>query len=118
MAVAGARPNFMKVAPIVIELAKRPDLFSCRLIHTGQHSDPYMSNVFFRDLILLSLSISQQICTLEYIGKISPPSLSSLHPRRGPARPARRLSHQGVGGGDTLLPAPMTFLEWLISGKK
>ena len=48
--IAGARPNFMKVAPIVIELGKRPDLFSCRLIHTGQHSDPYMSDVFFRDL--------------------------------------------------------------------
>jgi len=48
--VAGARPNFMKVAPILRELRGRPDLFQVRLVHTGQHYDEAMSDVFFRDL--------------------------------------------------------------------
>jgi UDP-N-acetylglucosamine 2-epimerase (non-hydrolysing) len=46
--VAGTRPNFMKIAPIwrVLEARRLPR----RLIHTGQHFDPSMSDVFFRDL--------------------------------------------------------------------
>jgi UDP-N-acetylglucosamine 2-epimerase (non-hydrolysing) len=50
--VAGARPNFMKVAPLLWELQKYPERFSPRLIHTGQHYDAEMSNVFFQDLEL------------------------------------------------------------------
>jgi UDP-N-acetylglucosamine 2-epimerase (non-hydrolysing) len=46
--VAGARPNFMKIAPIARELARRR--IPARLIHTGQHFDENMSDVFFRDL--------------------------------------------------------------------
>lgn len=46
--VAGARPNFMKVAPVIWELKRRTLPFS--LIHTGQHYDPNMSQVFFDDL--------------------------------------------------------------------
>lgn len=46
--VAGTRPNFMKVAPIWRALKAR-DL-GVRLIHTGQHFDAAMSDVFFRDL--------------------------------------------------------------------
>jgi len=47
--IAGARPNFMKVAPLLRELESRPGL-SCRLVHTGQHYDHAMSDGFFRDL--------------------------------------------------------------------
>ena len=47
--VVGARPNFMKIAPIVDEMKKTSDL-SGVLIHTGQHYDEGMSDVFFRDL--------------------------------------------------------------------
>jgi UDP-N-acetylglucosamine 2-epimerase (non-hydrolysing) len=47
--VVGARPNFMKIAPIVEEMKKTPDLDSV-LVHTGQHYDEGMSDVFFRDL--------------------------------------------------------------------
>ena len=47
--VVGARPNFMKIAPIVEEMKKAPDLNSI-LVHTGQHYDDGMSDVFFRDL--------------------------------------------------------------------
>jgi UDP-N-acetylglucosamine 2-epimerase (non-hydrolysing) len=49
--VAGARPNFMKVAPVwrALEAARRFDL---TLVHTGQHYDDNMSKIFFDDLRL------------------------------------------------------------------
>jgi UDP-N-acetylglucosamine 2-epimerase (non-hydrolysing) len=47
--VAGARPNFMKVAPLLRALAKKPRL-STILIHTGQHYDANLSDVFFSEL--------------------------------------------------------------------
>src|SRR5256884_9749387 len=47
--VVGARPNFMKIAPIVEEMKKAPVLRPI-LVHTGQHYDEGMSDVFFRDL--------------------------------------------------------------------
>jgi UDP-N-acetylglucosamine 2-epimerase (non-hydrolysing) len=46
--VVGARPNFMKIAPIYAELAKRGE--ELILLHTGQHYDDNMSKVFFDDL--------------------------------------------------------------------
>ena len=49
--VAGARPNFMKVAPLLRELRSRSG-FDARLVHTGQHYDPAMSDEFFRDLAI------------------------------------------------------------------
>lgn len=48
--VAGARPNFMKVAPILAEFHADPSHFTPMLVHTGQHYDYRMSDVFFRDL--------------------------------------------------------------------
>lgn len=48
LVVAGARPNFMKVAPILRALAARGD--EAVLVHTGQHYDAKMSDAFFRDL--------------------------------------------------------------------
>ncbi len=50
--VVGARPNFMKVAPIAAEMSRRPGLFDQLLVHTGQHYDENMSKVFFDDLAL------------------------------------------------------------------
>src|SRR5678815_4556888 len=50
--VVGARPNFMKVAPIVAAMKKRPDTFLPLVVHTGQHYDRAMSDSFFRDLDL------------------------------------------------------------------
>ena len=49
--VVGARPNFMKAAPLIREFANRPGV-RCILIHTGQHYDENMSRVFFEDLEL------------------------------------------------------------------
>ena len=49
--LAGARPNFMKVAPLMDVLLGDPD-FSAILVHTGQHYDHNMSGQFFSDLDL------------------------------------------------------------------
>jgi len=48
--IVGARPNFMKAAPVLAEMRRRPDSFLPRLIHTGQHYDTAMSASFFEDL--------------------------------------------------------------------
>lgn len=50
--VVGARPNFMKVAPIIAAMQRRPHLFAPLIVHTGQHYDSEMSDAFFRDLEL------------------------------------------------------------------
>ena len=49
--VAGARPNFMKIAPIYRTSKKHPGV-DCRIVHTGQHYDNEMSQAFFDDLDL------------------------------------------------------------------
>ncbi len=48
--VVGARPNFMKVAPIVEAMRRRAGEFAPLVAHTGQHYDARMSDDFFRDL--------------------------------------------------------------------
>lgn len=47
--VVGARPNLMKVAPVIREIKKYSDI-EYTLIHTGQHYNTNMSDVFFEDL--------------------------------------------------------------------
>src|SRR5699024_2521971 len=49
--VVGARPNFMKLAPIHRALKGIPDVES-QIVHTGQHYDKTMSDIFFRQLEL------------------------------------------------------------------
>ncbi len=55
--VAGARPNFMKIAPLMRAFAKQnsercwgPEPIESLLVHTGQHYDVKMSEIFFREL--------------------------------------------------------------------
>jgi UDP-N-acetylglucosamine 2-epimerase (non-hydrolysing) len=50
--VAGARPNFMKIAPLFAAMKRRPADFQPLIVHTGQHYDATMSDAFFRDLKL------------------------------------------------------------------
>ena len=53
--IAGARPNFVKVAPIIAAIRKRADegaAIGYRLIHTGQHYDPRLSAMFFEQLAI------------------------------------------------------------------
>jgi len=47
--IAGARPNFVKVAPLLRALARRKGI-ATSLVHTGQHYSPALSDSFFRDL--------------------------------------------------------------------
>ena len=51
--IAGARPNFMKIAPIIDAFTSFDNIQSSiryRIIHTGQHYDKNMSESFFKDL--------------------------------------------------------------------
>jgi hypothetical protein len=49
LSVVGARPNFMKIAPIVEELKNFHEVEHC-LVHSGQHYDDLLSGNFFSDL--------------------------------------------------------------------
>jgi UDP-N-acetylglucosamine 2-epimerase (non-hydrolysing) len=51
--IVGARPNFMKIAPVIREIERRAregKVISYRLVHTGQHYDRNMSGSFFEEL--------------------------------------------------------------------
>ncbi len=48
--IVGARPNFMKIAPIYREMKRRENDFLPLIVHTGQHYDAAMSDAFFDDL--------------------------------------------------------------------
>ena len=51
--IAGARPNFIKIAPIIDAIKmqqKHNDTLSFRLVHTGQHYDKNLSDTFFEEL--------------------------------------------------------------------
>jgi UDP-N-acetylglucosamine 2-epimerase (non-hydrolysing) len=52
ISVVGARPNFMKLAPIERELRKYLSKITHKIVHTGQHYDYKLSKVFFKDLDL------------------------------------------------------------------
>ncbi len=50
LVVAGARPNFIKIASLVDALDAHPDRFAVSIVHTGQHYDETLSRVFFDEL--------------------------------------------------------------------
>lgn len=50
--VGGARPNFMKIAPLWREMEKHTNYFHAFIVHTGQHYDYELSKIFFKDLEL------------------------------------------------------------------
>jgi len=50
--VVGARPNFVKMAPVLAAMTRRDPSGKHVLVHTGQHYDREMSDVFWRDLSL------------------------------------------------------------------
>ena len=62
--IAGARPNFMKIAPIIRALETRlaaGGLLHYRLVHTGQHYDPRMSGEFFTQLGIPEPNINLEV---------------------------------------------------------
>ncbi len=50
MLIAGARPNFMKIAPMARAFDNCPKQIAYKIVHTGQHYDANMSDVFFEEL--------------------------------------------------------------------
>jgi UDP-N-acetylglucosamine 2-epimerase (non-hydrolysing) len=84
--IVGARPNYMKMAPLIRALADTPGLPGAVLIHTGQHYDVAMNGGLFRDLELppphLNLEVgsaSHAVQTAEVMRRIEP-VLESLEP--------------------------------------
>jgi len=66
--VAGARPNFMKIAPIIRRLKAQSDpqitqitQIEYKLVHTGQHYDENMSDLFFRELDIPEPDINLEV---------------------------------------------------------
>ena len=84
--VVGARPNFMKIAPLLAEMKRRPDIIEPTLIHTGQHYDDSMNDAFFRDLEIQRPDINLEIGSgthAEQTGRIMielEPALARLKP--------------------------------------
>ena len=58
--IVGARPNFMKAAP-VIEALERRKWATVTLVHTGQHYSPEMSDLFFEALGLPTPEVDLQV---------------------------------------------------------
>lgn len=50
LCIVGARPNFVKIAPLIAEMKRYPNFIQPVLLHTGQHYDQAMSKELFRDL--------------------------------------------------------------------
>jgi len=71
--IVGARPNFMKISPIIKEL-KKHSVFDYRLIHTGQHYDKNMSSIFFEELNIpfpdINLNIDTKQTQIKVISEI------------------------------------------------
>ena len=78
LAVVGARPNFIKAAPLLRELAGRQGV-EVRLVHTGQHYDATMSDLLFEQLAIprpdFELNVgsgSHAVQTAEVMKRIEP----------------------------------------------
>lgn len=50
LCIVGARPNFMKIAPLMAAFRAQPNVLNARLVHTGQHYDAAMKESFFTQL--------------------------------------------------------------------
>jgi UDP-N-acetylglucosamine 2-epimerase (non-hydrolysing) len=79
LCVVGARPNYMKMAPLLAAFARNPDLPRALLVHTGQHYDPALSDRLFVDLQLprpdLNLEVgsaSHAVQTAEIMRRFEP----------------------------------------------
>ena len=78
VAVVGARPNFMKIAPVMWEVQRRTGV-DAYLVHTGQHYDQKMSETFFEQLHIprpnIDLGVgsgSHAVQTAEVMKRIEP----------------------------------------------
>ncbi len=85
LAVVGARPNFVKIAPIMAELAEYPYI-TTTLVHTGQHYDVQMSDSFFANLEIPRADTNLKVQAAGALGQIAEimtrmePVLERVHP--------------------------------------
>lgn len=61
LCIVGARPNFMKIGPILAAFKARRDLPEVLLVHTGQHYDASMNDQLFRDLALPQPDVNLEV---------------------------------------------------------
>ncbi len=84
-AVVGARPNFVKIAPILAEVRDYPYV-STTLVHTGQHSDVQMSEAFFANLEIPRPNVNLKVQSSGTISQIAD-IMTRLAPVLAAARP-------------------------------
>jgi UDP-N-acetylglucosamine 2-epimerase (non-hydrolysing) len=68
--VCGARPNFMKIAPLVHAM-QRSSMLRSTVVHTGQHYSPTLSDVFFEELRIPRPEISLEVGSLPRLEQIA-----------------------------------------------
>src|SRR6266851_3439868 len=83
--VVGARPNFVKIAPILAELAEYPYV-STTLVHTGQHYDAQMSDAFFANLEIPRPDVNLKVQSSSAVTQIAD-IMTRLEPVLDRARP-------------------------------
>src|SRR5947207_2238192 len=83
--IVGARPNLPKIAPLIREMRRHPEIEPI-LVHTGQHYDEKLSNIFFRDMGIPAPDINLEVGsgshaaqTAEVLRRIEP-VLTDLRP--------------------------------------
>src|SRR2546430_7574048 len=68
--ICGARPNFMKIAPLVHAMQRSSELRST-IVHTGQHYSPTLSDVLFEELRIPRPEISLEVGSLPRVEQIA-----------------------------------------------
>jgi UDP-N-acetylglucosamine 2-epimerase (non-hydrolysing) len=66
LCVVGARPNFMKIAPVIAALQSEPFRIRTRLVHTGQHYDVAMNERFFEQLGIPDPDVNLEVGSLSH----------------------------------------------------
>ncbi len=61
LCVVGARPNYMKMAPLLRAFARQPGMPEAILVHTGQHYDPMLKDRLFTDLALPAPDVNLEV---------------------------------------------------------
>jgi UDP-N-acetylglucosamine 2-epimerase (non-hydrolysing) len=85
LAVVGARPNFVKIAPVLAELAEYRGV-STTLVHTGQHYDAQMSDAFFANLEIPRPDVNLKVQSTGAVTQIAD-VMTRLEPVLDRARP-------------------------------
>lgn len=71
--VAGARPNFMKIAPIIEAIKQKKNEgfnINFRLVHTGQHYDKNLSDTFFEELNIPFPDVNLEVKSAHRLNKL------------------------------------------------